>query len=171
MTSAESALPPPRASRALVLAVLLLVRVAAAAETIMLKWILDRNARGGAGASLVFGLYRNAGALPLMFALGGAVDGPRAPRLRDTPHIAALSATAVLLSQSCYLIGLRLCNRRALTWRQLRACVHACMRASMRALCVCHCASHTKDLTICTRRGVYSTPRAAAWSSPRRWAI
>jgi hypothetical protein len=139
MTSAACALPPPRASRALVLAVLLLVRVAAAAETIMLKWILDRNARGGAGASLVFGLWRNAGALPLMFALGAAADGPRAPRLRDAPHVAALAATAVLLSQSCYLIGLRLCNRRVLTWRLLRdacsthACVR-CVRACLRAL-------------------------------------
>lgn len=93
------------------LAALLAVRVADTGYALLAKWCLDGNARG---AALVFGLYRNAGALPFMFALARATDGAGvSPARRDLPHLAALCFTAVFASQACYLIGLKDCNRRA----------------------------------------------------------
>ena len=99
-------MPPKRGA---VLAALLAVRVADTGYALLAKWCLDGNALG---AALVFGIYRNAGALPFMFALAAATDGCTAPALRDLPHLALLCFTAVFASQACYLIGLKDCNRR-----------------------------------------------------------
>jgi hypothetical protein len=106
----DAPLAPPPAPRAAVLTMLLLVRVADTAYALLVKMCLDGNAGGSA---LVFGLYRNAGAVPLMLALSAVTEGCRAPALRDVPHLVALAATAVFGSQACYLIGLKACNRCA----------------------------------------------------------
>lgn len=100
-------MPPVRGA---VLAALLAVRFADCGYALLAKWCLDGNALG---AALVFGLYRNAGALPFMYALGLAKDGCVAPARRDLPHLALLAFTAVFACQACYLIGLKDCNRRA----------------------------------------------------------
>ena len=97
-------------NRGAVLAALLAVRVADTGYALLAKWVLNENALG---AALVFGLYRNAGALPFMFGIGLARDGCVAPARRDLPHLALLCFTAVFASQACYLIGLKQCNRRA----------------------------------------------------------
>ena len=99
-------MPPARGT---VLAALLAVRLADTSYAVLAKWCLNGNARG---AALVFGLYRNAGALPFMFALAAVTDGCTAPAARDLPHLALLCFTAVFASQACYLIGLKDCNRR-----------------------------------------------------------
>jgi hypothetical protein len=113
-------------SRKLVLIVLLLVRVADTGYAILAKWCLDANARGEA---LVFGLYRNAGAVPLLLALAWRVDGFRAPPVSDAPQLAALAATGVLASQACYLMGLKMCNRRAGAGGARLRCVCVAWRA------------------------------------------
>jgi hypothetical protein len=128
-TTTTTATAATSSSRKLVLTVLLLVRVADTGYAILAKWCLDANARGEA---LVFGLYRNAGAVPLLLALAWRVDGVRAPPASDLPQLAALAATGVLASQACYLMGLKMCNRRALprqregracaAWHGVRAC-------------------------------------------------
>ena len=112
-------MPPARGT---VLAALLAVRVADCGYALLAKWCLDGNALGSA---LVFGLYRNAGALPFMFALAAATDGCCAPARRDLPHLALLCFTAVFASQACYLIGLKDCNRRARAGRSPRAALRA----------------------------------------------
>lgn len=121
-------MPPVRGA---VLAAVLAVRFADCGYALLAKWCLDGNALG---AALVFGLYRNAGALPFMAALGVARDGCAClrygyrglpvrpvhyasagvvPARRDLPHLALLAFTAVFACQACYLIGLKDCNRRA----------------------------------------------------------
>lgn len=100
-------MPPVRGS---VVAALLAVRVADTGYALLAKWVINENALG---AALVFGLYRNAGALPFMFVIGAAQDGCVAPARRDLPHLALLCFTAVFASQACYLIGLKECNRCA----------------------------------------------------------
>ena len=90
--------PLPPARRAVVWLLLLLVRVADTGYALLAKWCLDEHA--SAGSALAFGLYRNAGAVPLMFFVAAATEGCAAPPLRDLPHLALLAATGVFASQA-----------------------------------------------------------------------